>query len=77
VPKRRQLCRFAVGADIQHEALGCDFNIAKRCCTGPRERVFQSRWPAALRALITGHQPIEAYRELLVEPAQGIVLALA
>ena len=39
VPKRRQLCRFALGADIQREALGFDFNIAKRCCTGPRERL--------------------------------------
>jgi threonine dehydrogenase-like Zn-dependent dehydrogenase len=40
---------------------------------------FQARWPAALRALITGRHPIDAYRELLVGPAQGIknVLALA
>src|SRR5947209_17383461 len=33
--------------------------------------VFQSRWPGALRALITGRYPIDAYRELLVGPAQG------
>jgi len=34
--------------------------------------VFQSRWQGALRALITGRHPVDAYRELLVGPAQGI-----
>src|SRR5262249_58585205 len=34
--------------------------------------VFQQRWPAAVRALITGRYPVEAYRDLLVGPAQGI-----
>lgn len=34
--------------------------------------VFERRWPAALRALITGRCPAEEYRELLVGPAQGI-----
>ncbi|HYY06881.1 MAG TPA: glucose 1-dehydrogenase [Candidatus Limnocylindria bacterium] len=34
--------------------------------------VFQQRWPAALRALITGRFPVEAYRDLLVGPARGI-----
>ena len=30
------------------------------------------RWPAAVRALITGRHPIEAHRDLLVGPALGI-----
>ena len=34
--------------------------------------VFQQRWPAAVRALITGRYPVEAHRDLLVGPAQGI-----
>src|SRR5207247_4075004 len=34
--------------------------------------VFQQRWPAAVRALITGRFPVEAYHDLLVGPAQGI-----
>ena len=34
--------------------------------------VFQQRWPAAVQALITGRYPVEAYRDLLVGPAQGI-----
>jgi threonine dehydrogenase-like Zn-dependent dehydrogenase len=33
---------------------------------------FQERWPAAIRTLITGRYPVEAYRDLLVSPAQGI-----
>jgi threonine dehydrogenase-like Zn-dependent dehydrogenase len=33
---------------------------------------FAERWPAALRTLITGRHPAEAYRDLLVGPAQGI-----
>ncbi len=39
--------------------------------------LFQQRWPSALRALITGRHPVEAYRELLVGPAQGIKNVLA
>jgi threonine dehydrogenase-like Zn-dependent dehydrogenase len=34
--------------------------------------VFAERWPAALRTVITGRHPAEAYRDLLVGPAQGI-----
>src|SRR2546426_1922130 len=34
--------------------------------------VFRSRWPEAVRALITGRYPIDAYRDLLVDTAQGI-----
>jgi threonine dehydrogenase-like Zn-dependent dehydrogenase len=34
--------------------------------------LFQERWPAAVRALITGRYPVEAHRDLLVGPAQGI-----
>jgi threonine dehydrogenase-like Zn-dependent dehydrogenase len=34
--------------------------------------LFQQRWPAALRALITGRHPIEAYRDFLTGPLQGI-----
>src|SRR5256712_14103137 len=34
--------------------------------------VFQQRWPAAVQALITGRYPVEAYRDLLVGPPQGI-----
>jgi threonine dehydrogenase-like Zn-dependent dehydrogenase len=34
--------------------------------------VFASQWPAALRALITGRHPTEAYHDLLVGPARGI-----
>jgi len=34
--------------------------------------VFQQRWPASVQALITGRHPVEAYRDLLVGPAQGI-----
>jgi threonine dehydrogenase-like Zn-dependent dehydrogenase len=34
--------------------------------------LFQEHWPAAVRALITGRYPVEAYRDLLVGPAQGI-----
>jgi threonine dehydrogenase-like Zn-dependent dehydrogenase len=34
--------------------------------------LFQERWPAAVRALITGRYPVEAHRDFLVGPAQGI-----
>lgn len=34
--------------------------------------LFQERWPAAVRALITGRYPVEAHRDLLVGPALGI-----
>jgi threonine dehydrogenase-like Zn-dependent dehydrogenase len=34
--------------------------------------LFRERWPAAVRALVTGRYPVEAYRDLLVGPAQGI-----
>ncbi len=34
--------------------------------------LFQGRWPSAVRALITGRYPVEAHRDLLVGPAQGI-----
>jgi len=33
---------------------------------------FAERWPAAVRALITGRYPAEAYRDLLLGPATGI-----
>jgi threonine dehydrogenase-like Zn-dependent dehydrogenase len=33
---------------------------------------FDRRWPAALRGLVTGRFPIEAYRELLLGPPGGI-----
>jgi threonine dehydrogenase-like Zn-dependent dehydrogenase len=41
--------------------------------------VFQRRWPAALRALITGRFPLEACRELLLGQSTGIknVITLA
>jgi len=34
--------------------------------------VFDRRWPAALRALITGRYPVDAYRDLLLGKAGGI-----
>ena len=34
--------------------------------------VFQQRWPTAVQALITGRYPVDAYRDLLAGPAQGI-----
>jgi glucose 1-dehydrogenase len=34
--------------------------------------LFQQRWPTAVDALITGRHPVEAHRDLLVGPAQGI-----
>ncbi len=34
--------------------------------------LFQQRWPAAVRSLITGRYPVEAYRDLLLGPARGI-----
>jgi len=34
--------------------------------------LFQERWPSAVRALITGRYPVEAYRELLTGPPRGI-----
>ena len=34
--------------------------------------LFQERWPTAVRALITGRHPVEAHRDLLIGPAQGI-----
>jgi threonine dehydrogenase-like Zn-dependent dehydrogenase len=34
--------------------------------------LFNQRWPAALRALITGRYPMEAYRELLLGKSAGI-----
>jgi threonine dehydrogenase-like Zn-dependent dehydrogenase len=33
---------------------------------------FDARWPAALRALVTGRHPVEAYADLLLAPARGI-----
>jgi threonine dehydrogenase-like Zn-dependent dehydrogenase len=41
--------------------------------------VFLQRWPAAVRALITGRYPIEAYRDLLLGRTSGIknVIALS
>ena len=40
---------------------------------------FYGRWPAAVRALITGRYPIEGFRDLLFGPSHGIknVIALA
>src|SRR5882724_7043517 len=34
--------------------------------------LFQQRWPAAVRSLITGRYPVEAYRDLLLGAARGI-----
>jgi threonine dehydrogenase-like Zn-dependent dehydrogenase len=34
--------------------------------------IFKSRWPDALRALITGRYPMEAYRDLLLGKSAGI-----
>src|SRR5438128_386335 len=34
--------------------------------------LFRDHWPAAVRALITGRYPVEAYRDLLLGPARGI-----
>jgi glucose 1-dehydrogenase len=34
--------------------------------------LFQQRWPAAVRSLITGCYPVEAYRDLLLGRARGI-----
>ncbi|HWP64361.1 MAG TPA: glucose 1-dehydrogenase [Candidatus Limnocylindria bacterium] len=34
--------------------------------------LFVERWPAAVQSLVTGRHPIEAYRDLLTGPAQGI-----
>jgi glucose 1-dehydrogenase len=34
--------------------------------------VFVERWPDAVRALITGRYPVDAYHDLLVGPAEGI-----
>ena len=38
---------------------------------------FRRRWPDALRALITGHYPIERHAELLCGAAQGIKNVIA
>jgi glucose 1-dehydrogenase len=34
--------------------------------------LFDSRWPAAIRSLVTGRFPMESYRDLLVGDATGI-----
>jgi len=34
--------------------------------------LFQERWPSAVRGLITDRYPVDAHRDLLVGPAQGI-----
>jgi threonine dehydrogenase-like Zn-dependent dehydrogenase len=41
--------------------------------------VFMARWPDAVRSLITGRYPMEAHRDLLLGPANGIknVISLA
>ncbi len=39
--------------------------------------LFRTRWPEAVRSLITGRYPVEAYRDLLVGPARGIKNVLA
>jgi threonine dehydrogenase-like Zn-dependent dehydrogenase len=39
--------------------------------------VFMQRWPAATRALITGHHPLAAYRDLLVGAPRGIKEVIA
>src|SRR5947199_8774973 len=39
--------------------------------------LFRDHWPAAVRALLTGRYPVEAQRELLLGPAQGIKNVLA
>jgi threonine dehydrogenase-like Zn-dependent dehydrogenase len=35
-------------------------------------RVFQTRWPAALASVVSGRHRPDAYRELLLGPAQGV-----
>jgi hypothetical protein len=39
--------------------------------------LFRERWPAAVQSLITGHFPLESYRDLLVGPPSGIKNVLA
>jgi glucose 1-dehydrogenase len=41
--------------------------------------IFMKKWPAAVRSLITGHYPIDAYSDLLLGPPAGIknVISLA
>jgi threonine dehydrogenase-like Zn-dependent dehydrogenase len=39
--------------------------------------LFAEQWPTAVRSLITGRHPVEAYRDLLLGPAQGIKNVLA
>ncbi len=34
--------------------------------------VFEARWPGVARALVTGHFPMEAHRDLLLGPTSGI-----
>jgi hypothetical protein len=34
--------------------------------------VFMQRWPEAVRALITGRHPVDAYRDLLLGTQCGI-----
>jgi hypothetical protein len=38
---------------------------------------FLQRWPGAVRALLSGRHPVEAYRELLLGRASGIKHVLA
>jgi threonine dehydrogenase-like Zn-dependent dehydrogenase len=39
--------------------------------------VFNARWPQALRAMITGHYPLEAFHDLVMGTAGGIKNVLA
>jgi D-arabinose 1-dehydrogenase-like Zn-dependent alcohol dehydrogenase len=39
--------------------------------------VFTVRWPEAVRSLITGRYPVEAHRDLLLGPLQGIKNVIA
>ena len=38
---------------------------------------FMQRWPDAVRALITGRHPVEAYRELLLGTPTGVKNVIA
>lgn len=60
----------AVGScDLVYEATGAS-KIAF-------EAMKMERWPSAVRALISGRHPPDAYRDLLTGPSQGIKNVLA
>ena len=61
--------------DLVYEATGASA-IAFRTIEGDLT-VFQQRWPVGVRALVTGRYAVEAYRDVLVGPAQGIKNVIA